>query len=359
MSIITFLIIIAVLIFVHELGHFSFAKKFGIRVDEFAIGFPPKIFSWIRGETKYSLNLIPFGGYVKIFGENPDEESMEGPDKARSFVNKPKYVQAMVLVAGILFNIIFAWILFSASFAFGIISISDNPNAPLVITDVVKDSPAEVAGLKSGDTILSLSSSFAEQVAPITPEKVKEFVSGSDGKEIMVNIKRDGNTIQKNILAKKGIAGDDFAIGIQMAQVEKIKYGFFPSIIKGAETTYSVFKETAVGVVQFLTRIITRTANFEEVAGPVGIVSLVGQASQFGFGYLLSFTALISINLAVINLIPFPALDGGRLFFVGVEAIIRRKVSPKFMNALNILGFVLLMIFMITVTISDVGRLFN
>ena len=162
MSIIIFLVILAALIFVHELGHFLVAKKTGIRVDEFAIGFPPKIFAWQRGETKYTINLIPFGGFVKIFGENPDDESISGPDSTRSFVNKNRGIQAAVLVAGIAFNLIFAWLLISASLSVGLsTSVSGYeqyaPDAKVLVVSVLPNSPAAKAGLQAGDKIEGLS----------------------------------------------------------------------------------------------------------------------------------------------------------------------------------------------------------
>jgi len=376
MSIILFIIIIAVLVFVHELGHFLVAKKSGIRVDEFAVGFPPKIFSWIRGETKYSINLIPFGGFVKIFGENPDEESMAGPDKTRSFVNKPKHIQAAVLVAGILFNIIFAWVLFSASYVIGVASVaSDEQNTkelplPLVVTEVLKSSPAEISGLKNGDTIKKITIGVDTRGAfingktleikkPINPERVRDFVQASGGKELQVTILRNKDEKVLTMSPQKGLTGDSYAVGIQLALISINKLPIHKAIWKGGETTINVIKETAVGLYELLSRILTRKADLTQVAGPVGIVSLVGQASQFGFGYLLSFTALISVNLAIINLVPFPALDGGRLLFVAIEAATRRKIAPKVANFLNIIGFALLILFMITVTISDIGRLFG
>ena len=162
MTIILFLVILAVLVFVHELGHFLAAKAFGIRVDEFAIGFPPKVFGWQKGETKYSLNLIPFGGYVKIFGENPDDESLIGADSTRSFVNAKRWKQAIVLLAGIFMNIVFAWILISASFSIGLpTSIQDEykgkaKDVGVMIMAVQKDSPAFKTGIKEGDYILSI-----------------------------------------------------------------------------------------------------------------------------------------------------------------------------------------------------------
>lgn len=360
MSIITFLIIIAALVFVHELGHFLFAKKSGIRVDEFAIGFPPKIYSWTRGETKYSINLIPFGGYVKIFGENPDEESLSGPDSERSFVRKPRHIQALVLVAGILFNVLFAWLLFTLSFSLGVTTSSSGPNAKTVITNVVKNSPAETAGLKTGDQIVSFIKQGDKNIGDVhLPDDVKNFIGASEGEEITLVYKRGEENYSKNLKADKSISEDSYTIGIQMAEVETLKLPIFKAIARGAQTTALVFKETAVGIWNFLGQVFTSKANFSDVAGPVGIVGLVGEAREFGLGYLLSFTALISINLAVINLIPFPALDGGRLLFVGIEAIRRKPISPKFANTLNIIGFALLMLFMITVTISDVGKLFQ
>src|ERR1035437_5976142 len=170
MTIILFLLVLAVLIFVHELGHFISAKLFGIRVDEFAIGFPPQIFSWKKVETKYALNLIPFGGYVKIFGENPDEESLKGSDSKRSFVNAKKWKQIIVLISGITMNIIFAWILISISLNIGVLTPADIQNTnkveniKVMITGVLKNSPADLAGLKEGDDIISIQSTNAKKV---------------------------------------------------------------------------------------------------------------------------------------------------------------------------------------------------
>src|SRR3989344_8413022 len=196
MTIIIFLIILLVLVLVHEFGHCVTAKKFGIRVDEFGFGFPPKIFSIKKGETEYSLNALPFGGFVKIFGENPDAENTTGPDANRSFVNKPRWQQAIVLFAGVFMNFVLAWVLFSVSFMSGLpMSLQNAPSGyelkdtNLLIVSVLKDSPAEIAGLEAGDKVVYLANredNFLE--APnITPEKFKEFISensGEDGVEV-------------------------------------------------------------------------------------------------------------------------------------------------------------------------------
>src|SRR3989344_2465988 len=191
MTVILFIIILAVLIFVHELGHFLLAKKFGVRVDEFGLGFPPRLVGWKKGETTYSLNWLPFGGFVKIFGENPDDESLHGKDKARSLTHKPRWQQALVLVAGVSFNVLFAWLLISAGFMSGLpTSVEAMPEqnfstpAKLIIVNVLPNSPAAEAGLKTGDELVYLKSATGESSVvgnQLTAELVREFVAGDAG----------------------------------------------------------------------------------------------------------------------------------------------------------------------------------
>lgn len=359
MSVIIFLVMLTLLVFVHELGHFLFAKKNGIRVDEFAIGFPPKLFSWKKGETKYSINIVPLGGFVRIFGENPDEESLEGPDKDRSFVNKSKKVQSLVLVAGIIFNILFAFVLFSLSYMVGVADVSSAPNntTRLYVTDIREGSPAEKAGLKKGDIIESIGDE-GRIIENVTPDSIKTFIGYSGGEELHLSVNRDSSKLDIDVTPEKISEDSDYVIGIQMVELNNLKLGFFASIWQGAKMTVLVTKETIFGILSFLKNVITFSADFKSVSGPVGIAGLVGEASHFGFGYLLSFAALISINLAVINLIPFPALDGGRLLFVIIEAIIRRPINPKVANTINAIGFMLLLVLMVFVTFSDIRRLF-
>lgn len=356
MTIIIFLLILTVLVFVHELGHFLAAKKSGIRVDEFAIGFPPKLFSWKRGETKYSINLIPFGGFVKIFGENPDDESMQGPDKDRSFINKKRHIQAFVLVAGILMNFIFAFIAFTGSFLLGTAEVNDQNDGSLFITSVIPDSPAYISGLKEGDRVVKLERGDKVVSSP-NPDSLRDFVSVS-GDELNVTISRNGKEENLSITPKEGNEDGKYLIGISMANISFNKYSIFESITKGFTTTISVTKDTFFGIINFLYSVITFGADLQSVSGPVGIVNMVGQAKTFGLGFLLSFTGIISVNLAIINLIPFPALDGGRLLFVAIEAIRRKAINPKIQNTFNFIGFALLMILMLVVTYSDIRKLF-
>jgi len=366
MSVIIFIIILAILILVHEFGHFIVAKKSGVRVDEFGLGFPPKIFSKKFGETLYTLNAIPFGGFVKIFGEDPHGEEIKEEDKKTSFFYKPKWVQALILVAGVTFNLIFAWLLISSSFVMGVSvptdysGLGEVKNVNLTITDVLKDSPANKSGLQSGDKLISLSSGkVVLEGSELNPENTKKIISESKNEIIELSYKR-GDDLPKTISIKPSLdaeSGENF-IGIVMENIGTLKLSPHLALLEGAKTTYLFTKNTAIGLGDFFWKIITLKSDFSGVSGPVGIATIVGEANSLGFVYLLSLVAIISINLAVINLVPFPALDGGRLLFILIEVIIRRPISPKFVIGANAVGFVLLIILMIFVTGHDIVRLF-
>ena len=362
MPIIIFVIILAVLIFVHELGHFLVAKKSGIKVSEFGLGFPPKLWSKKYGETEYTLNAIPFGGFVKIFGENPDQESISGPEKERSFVNKSRPVQAAVLVAGVAFNLIFAWLLISVGFMSGLPSsvssgVSGNlQNVRTVVTAITPKSPAEQAGIRVGDSILSLRSG-GDSLMEVTPESVQNFVTSHKSAPLDLKYARAGKEMNAVITPVDTLIAGRFAVGISMDMVGLLKLSPPKAVWEGAKLTVNLFRATAVGLASFIGNAFTLRAHLSDVTGPVGIVSLVGSASELGFIYLLSFTAFISINLAVINLIPFPALDGGRLLFVIIEGVRRKPLNQKVMNTLNSVGFILLLVLMLVVTVQDIFKL--
>lgn len=362
MSVILFIIILAILVFVHELGHFLIAKKSGIKVSEFGIGFPPRIWGKQVGETLYSINAIPFGGFVKILGEDSEDEALNGPDKERSILAKPRHIQAAVLVGGVFFNLLFAWFLITSGYMIGLPTPVDHTgpgtvqNAHLVLTLVAPGSPAEAGKLKAGDVVLGVSSNNFV-LKEVTGESVSNFIEahGKDG--LTFQIQRGSETVTSSVVAKEGIIPHKFAVGISMDMIGTLRLSPIQAIWEGLKTTEDTFVSTAQGLFTFLSQAVQGKGHLSEVTGPVGIVGIVGDVSRLGFIYLISFTAIISINLAVINLFPFPALDGGRLLFVLIEAIRRKPISPKVANVLNTVGFALLILLMVVVTVHDISKL--
>ncbi len=364
MSIIIFILILLVLILVHEYGHFIVAKKSGIRVDEFGIGFPPRALKlFTRKGTLFSLNWIPFGGFVKIFGENPDDESESGPDAARALVNKPRGIQALVLIAGIVFNILLAWLLLSVAFMFGLQASSSSfdktlvQNSMLTITQVSEETPAHAAGLEAGDKVESISY-LEEKISDPSPEVFQEFVHTHGDLPIMLSVVRDSEAMDIMVTPTISEGGTVPMIGVSLDEVGTLKLPFFKSFIYGAKTTINETSNIVKAFGGLLGGAATGNADLSDVAGPIGIVGLVKQALNLGFAYVLYFTALISINLAVINLFPFPALDGGRLLFLLIEAIRGKRLNQKFANYANSIGFIILIGLMIVITVHDVIKLF-
>lgn len=362
MSILIFLAVLFVLVLVHEFGHFITAKWSGMRVDEFGIGFPPRIFSFRRGETEYTLNALPIGGFVRIYGENGEDAITS--DTPRAFAHRPRILQAVVLIAGVTMNILFAFLLYTTTYITGVMTIvpeTERSDATsLVVTSVLPDSVASKAGLRSGDTIISLSS--PENTAPdLLPSKVSDFIGIHGEKSLMLTYKRS-STEHTAVLVPHSmeIKGEETRprVGFMMGLVEKKSYPFTQAVIEGGKDTYYGLIRIAIGIGALAYQSVRGTANFSDVTGPIGIAGLVGDASHFGFSALMTFTAFISLNLAVINMLPLPALDGGRLLMVIIEALIRRPLDHRYVAKINMVGFALLLLLMVVVTTHDIIKLF-
>ncbi len=369
MSIILFFAVLFVLIFIHELGHFLVAKKMGMRVDEFGMGLPPKLWSKKWRGTEYSINLLPIGGFIKIAGENGSDEPLL-VDKTTvsqtndTFSSKSKWAQVAVLIAGVTMNVIFAWILFVAVFIVGVPNIVDEnyatADAALTVVHIMEDGPAEHVGLPLMAEIINVSTEETE-ILTLTTTSFREFTSENVGTQIYIEY------IYEDILSKVSITPEigliqtepnRAAVGIALAMVETVQLSIPVAMWNATQTTITSIGAITVGITTFIIDSVRGTADFSQISGPVGVVVLVGEAAEFGWASLFMLTAFISLNLAIINLLPFPALDGGRLIMVGIEAVTRRPINRVLAGYVNLIGFALLIVLMLVVTWNDIGRLF-
>jgi len=361
MSILIFVVVIVALIVVHEFGHFVAAKLSGMRVDEFGLGYPPRALLIGKiGETAYTLNWIPFGGFVKIFGE-------DGGVGSRAFSTRPRILQAIVLAAGITMNLIFAYVLITGALMMGTpralseSEIATAQSVELAVANVLPGSPAALAGLVPGDSILSAEDGhYAFRGAD--PATFTKFVSDGNGNTTITLSVRHSGGKEETLFARPvaGIIASDPArpaLGVEVATIGIVPLSFFAALTEGASLTWEATKLTAIGLGHFFYGIFTLTADLSQVSGPVGIAGVVGSAGAQGLGNLFSIMALISINLALINLIPIPALDGGRLLFVIIESIIRRPIKPRVAQTMNAIGFVFLILLMVIVTAHDIFKI--
>lgn len=358
-TIILFIIALLVLVVGHELGHFFAAKSFGITVEEFGIGYPPrakKLFRW-KG-TLFTLNWLPFGGFVKIFGEDADEarKSLEEKKKS-SFSHQVLWKRLIVIVAGVVANIVLAVVLYTASFSIGFLgdphdfpqSVSAS-SVQVLFTDVHVNTPAASAGLLAGDTVVSVSSKGAQYV-PKNATEFSQYVQEHDGAEIAVRVVRGGKEMDVVVVPRKAEGAASASIGVTIAEAAHIRLGFFDSLALGFSTTLKEF----AGIFSSLG--VLFSGGLGNVAGPVGIAGIAGVAYAFGFGSFLSFMALISVNLAVINLLPFPALDGGRFILECFSKNGVSRIPEKVISAVNKFGFMLLILIMVYVTYKDIAKI--
>lgn len=365
MSVLIFFVVLFVLVLVHEWGHFIVAKKTGMRVDEFGIGFPPKITGIKRGETEYTLNWLPIGGFVRIFGENYEDAEQSEADKQdakRAFAARPKWAQALVLVAGVTMNIILAWFLFVISFMIGIPTAVDEmnatPEASLHVAGTLPEGPASV--LPNGAEIISVSSADTE-LQELKPKAFSDFVSAVAPAPMTITYEYKGDTNTVDFAPIQGLDTanpERYVVGVSLALIDIQRASFIDSVVLGTQATYNSFMSIIIGIFTLIGQSFSGDADYSQVAGPIGIVEMVGDAASFGLTALLTFTAIISLNLAVINLLPVPALDGGRLLFVLIETIRKKPIPAVWAARVNLTGFALLMLLMLAVTFNDIIRMF-
>lgn len=353
-TILIFILILGLLIFVHEFGHFITAKKNGVRVEEFGFGFPPRIFGVKRGETIYSINLIPLGGFVKMIGEDGAEKN-----DPQSFASKKIWQRALILIAGIAMNFILAIVLLSVSNMIGLpMVVGDNNNIAnqdikIQISEVVSDSPAAKAGIKVGDIIKSVNSQNIYRVTDFQ-NTIKENLE----KETDITISRGKEELNLELVPRANPPEGQGAIGIGLAETTIIKYPWHQAFWQGLKSAYYFTVMFVIAFGNLIKNLILGGHISADVAGPVGIAVLTNQITKLGLVYVINFAAILSLNLAIINAIPFPALDGGRLLFLIIEKIKGSPVSQKIEQSIHLVGFSLLIVLMVVITFRDIVRLF-
>lgn len=341
-TILIFLAVLAVLIIAHELGHFATAKAFGVRVDEFGLGFPPRLISVRRGETRYSLNAIPLGGFTKMAGE-------EDPKVPRSLASKGVGTRLIVLSAGSIMNALLPILLFSIAFMVP----HDVVTGEVLVKEVALNSPAAGAGIEAGDIVLSVNNKPVHNISDL-----HRNIQRNLGKETTMIIRHsDSTTEEVQAIPRWKPPEGQGAIGIVVSTLNPTvvsqHYPFWQAIPMGASEcieTFVLFKNEIIRIFIGATSL--------QVAGPVGIAQLTGEVAKAGISPLLEFAGFISINLAIINIFPLPALDGGRIAFVLLEWVRRgKRVSPKREGLVHAIGFILLMAAILAITYHDIIRI--
>jgi regulator of sigma E protease len=362
-SILVFIVIFGLLVFVHELGHFFAAKKAGVKVEEFGFGYPPRIFGIKRGETIYSLNLIPLGGFVRMLGQ--DDFSIQGNLKngrsPRNFNHQPIWRRIVILCAGVGMNFVFTWLLIIIGFGVGMPVLADGLDRfkgaeitdNILVMEVSKQSPAESAGLKVGDHLIKIDQQL------ITSKKfLQDYNEEHRGKKVALEIERGNDRYLAEAKLRQTPAEGEGPLGIGIEESNVVKYPWYKAIWVGTKETFYLTGLVCKALFNFFKEIFVSLRISEEAAGPVGIARMSGDVANLGFIYLLQFVALLSLNLAIINIIPFPALDGGRILFLGIEKLRGKPISLKVENIIHLVGFALLIILIIAVTYKDIIRSF-
>jgi regulator of sigma E protease len=369
-AIIVFVIILSVIVFIHELGHFMMARYFGVKCDEFGFGLPPRIIGIVKNdENKWeivkgksrkeyrrmilSLNWIPVGGFVAIKGENgEDKESTD------SFGNRPIWQRISMVSAGVIMNVVLAFAILTFGFLVGLPSVTDNLPAGAQVTDpqiqvftVLEDSPAGLAGIEPGDTIEEINGTTFTKT-----EELQAYIQDHQEDEMNIILSRQGDEVSIDVTPVVLEETGEIGVGVGLADIGLVSYPVHWAVIRGAESTIYLTKAVVLAFYELFKNIIVKQEVAVGLSGPVGIAVLTGKFARMGFAYVLQFAALLTINLAVINFLPFPALDGGRVLFLMIEKIRRRPIPQKIEAAIHNTGFLLLLVVLALVTFRDIAQ---
>lgn len=355
LTVVVFVVLLLVLVLAHEWGHFYAAKKAGCTVEEFAFGFPPRLFSIERGGTKYSFNLLPLGGYVKIEGE--DMEDTNPP--ATSFASKSAKWRIFILSAGVLMNIVVAAVFLTIQAGVGAPTLvtaeneAELTNFKTYIIDIAENSPATEAGLQELDRVVRVG-----EVENPTIEQMQAVIEQGAGSAVVMEVERQGQHKTIELTPRVNPPDGEGAIGVGLASAGLQKTAWWKTPFVGIERTWQMLVAIVSQFALIIGRLFSSGTVGETLTGPVGIAIYTNEVTRMGFAYVLEFGALISLNLALINILPIPALDGGRILFVILEKVFGRRFPGKVEQITHTVGFAFLILLMILITVKDVQRFF-
>ncbi|MBI3596728.1 MAG: RIP metalloprotease RseP [Nitrospirae bacterium] len=357
-----FLIVLSVLIFFHELGHFLAARRLGVKVLKFSLGFGPRVIGRTVGETEYLISALPLGGYVKLFGEEPekgeDAPALSPEDRARSFSHAPVWKRILIVAAGPVFNMLLAYLIFTGSLSIGVpMYVPDFDSLMPVIETVIEKSPAEAAGFKPGDRIVSIDDRKISTWAQMT-----ETIYTSAGKSLTIVVERDHQNMTLTVTpAPKTVDTEEGQKTVGQIGIGKSPHGAqivaanpLEALVKGFQATWQWTYLTVEGLV----RLVQGKLSMDNIGGPILIGQMSGQAASQGFGGLLFLIAILSITLGVMNILPIPVLDGGHLLFFVIEAVLGRPLSIRKREIAQQIGLALLLLLMALAFYNDIIRLF-
>ena len=349
MSIVFVIIFISVLILAHEWGHFYAARRLGVKVEEFGFGFPPRLFSRVRNGVRYSFNALPFGGFVKIFGEHG-----EGVGNAESFVSRPARHRFAILAAGVFMNFFLAWVLFSVASVIGVpvAAGEDAGVVPVSVLGVMPDSPAEQAGVKIGDQIIEARGQDVS-LRIEDEEDVRTFADAYRGEEVQLVVRRLGEVREIAITPRPASPEGEGPLGIILGRLMIERAPWYRVPVAGLKSLAFSTAAIVMGLFDLIKTLASEWRAPAGVSGPIGIIRFAGDSQALGIAYFLQFVGVLSVNLAVLNFLPIPALDGGRIFFLLLEKIKGAPVSQRTEQAAHTAGFIILVLLMLLITYKD------